>query len=141
MPSWSTPALAGGAFIALYYLCVRAATSQIEDRLGALVLEAAAALGIAVSFLFGIRSAPVVTTRAGVGFSVAGGIAISFASVLMFTAMRRGGPVAATGTIVLGGGVFLSALAAPWLFGEAVTLRRMVGIGLGLAAMAVLSTE
>jgi multidrug transporter EmrE-like cation transporter len=59
----------------------------------------------------------------------------------MFTAMRRGGPVAATGTVVLGGGVVLSALAAPWLFGEAVTLRRVVGIGLGLAAMAVLSFE
>jgi multidrug transporter EmrE-like cation transporter len=72
---------------------------------------------------------------------MAGGITISFASVLMFTAMRRGGPVAATGTIVLGGGVFLSAIAAPWLFGEAVTLRRVLGIVLGLAAMALLSFE
>ncbi len=141
MPPWSTPALGGAVFIAVYYLCVRAATGHIEDRLGALVLEATAAGGIALSFLSGIRSTPVAATRAGLLFSIAGGVAISFASVLMFTAMRRGGPVAATGTIVLGGGVFLSAVAAPWLFGEEVNVRRIVGIALGLAAMAVLSTE
>jgi drug/metabolite transporter (DMT)-like permease len=141
MLPWVSPALGGAVFIGLYYVLLRAATGRIEDRLGALVLEATAALGIAASFLLGMRSTPVATTRAGLGFAAAGGLAISFASVLMFTAMRRGGPVAATGTVVLGGGVVLSALAAPWLFGEAVTLRRVVGIGLGLAAMAVLSFE
>ena len=141
MLPWSTPALGGAVFIGLYYVLVRAATGRIEDRLGALVLESTAALGIAASFLFGIRSVPVATTRSGLVFAAVGGITISFASVLMFTAMRRGGPVAATGTVVLGGGVFLSAIAAPWLFGEAVTLRRVLGIILGLAAMALLSFE
>jgi drug/metabolite transporter (DMT)-like permease len=141
MPPWSTPALGGAFFIGLYYVLVRAATGRIEDRLGALVLETSAALGIAASFLFGMRSTPIATTRSGLVFAVIGGLAISFASVLMFTAMRRGGPVAATGTIVLGGGVILSAIAAPWLFGEPVTLRRIAGIFLGLAAMALLSFE
>jgi hypothetical protein len=30
-------------------------------------------------------------------------------------------------------------MAAPWLFGEAITLRRVVGVCLGLAAMVALS--
>ena len=59
----------------------------------------------------------------------------------MFSALRRGGPVAATGTIVLGGGVTLSALAAPWIFSEGFTLRRVVGVALGVAAMVVLSLD
>jgi multidrug transporter EmrE-like cation transporter len=66
---------------------------------------------------------------------------VSVASILIFAALRKGGPVASTGTVVLGGGVALSALAAPWLFGEAFTLRRALGVALGLAAMWVLGGE
>jgi uncharacterized membrane protein len=140
MPAWTLSALGGALFIALHYVCVRAAAGRIDDRFGALVLEASACLGIAVSFLFGGRGSGGATS-AGVGFAVAGGLAISFSSVLLFTALRRGGPVASTGTIVLGGGVALSAMVAPWLFGEAYTLRRVAGIALGLAAMWVLGGE
>jgi multidrug transporter EmrE-like cation transporter len=139
MPPWSPPALGAAVFIALHYLFLRAASGRVGDRLGALVLETTAALGIAASFALGFRSASVPTTRSGLVLASASGLAISFASVLLFASMRRGGPVAATGTIVLGGGVVLSAMAAPWLFGEAITLRRVVGVCLGLAAMVALS--
>src|SRR5207237_3665938 len=96
----------------------------------------------------GISSAPlgggrsrIPTTTAGVLLSAAGGVAVSFASILLFAALRKGGPVASTGTIVLGGGVALSSLVAPWLFGESFTFRRVLGVALGLAAMWVLGTE
>jgi bacterial/archaeal transporter family protein len=141
MPAWSSPALAAAVFIAIHYLLLRAASGRVDDRLGALVLEATATLGIALSFALGGRGVAVAATRAGIGLAMGSGLAISFASVLLFTALRRGGPVASTGTMVLGGGVALSALAAPWLFGEGVTLRRAIGVGLGLIAMAVLSRE
>ncbi|MFO0676454.1 MAG: hypothetical protein U0169_07970 [Polyangiaceae bacterium] len=56
-------------------------------------------------------------------------------------ALRRGGPVASTGAVVLGGGVAISAALAPFVFGEAFTFRRAVGVLLGIAAMVVLGTE
>jgi hypothetical protein len=43
--------------------------------------------------------------------------------------------------LVFGGGVALSALLAPVLFGEAFTLRRALGVALGLASMWVLGSE
>ena len=141
MPSWIASALGGAVAIAVHYLFVRAATGRIEDRLGALVLEATAALGIAASFATGMRGDRVPTTRLGLLFACGAGLAISFSSVLLFAALRRGGPVASTGIIVLGGGVALSAFAAPWIFGEAFTLRRLIGVALGVAAMWVLGTE
>ncbi len=141
MPAWSPPALGAAVFIAIHYLFLRAASGRLEDQLGALVLETSAALGIAATFVLGLRSAPVQTTRSGIAFSAASGLAITFATILTFGALRRGGPVASTATVVLGGGVVLSAVAAPWLFGEAVTARRVLGVCLGLAAMAVLSQE
>jgi transporter family protein len=138
MPAWSPPALAAAVFIAVHYLLLRAASGRVEDRLGALVLETSAAIGIAASLLIGLRGAVVQTTRAGLAFAAGSGLAVSVASILIFAALRRGGPVASTGTTVLGGGVALSALAAPWLFGEGFTVRRAVGVALGLAAMVVL---
>jgi hypothetical protein len=141
MPAWSPPALAAAFFIAVHYLLLRAASGRVEDRLGALVLESAAAVGIALTFVVGVRGTPVATSRAGLLLAAGSGLAVSVASILIFAALRKGGPVASTGTIVLGGGVALSAVAAPWLFGEQFTLRRAAGVGLGLAAMYVLGGE
>jgi drug/metabolite transporter (DMT)-like permease len=141
MSAWSPPAFAAALFIAVHYLLLRGASGRLEDRLGALVLESAAVIGIAASFLLGQRGDVVPTTKAGLGLAAASGLAVAVASILIFTSLRKGGPVASTGTIVLGGGVALSALAAPVLFGESFTLRRAAGVALGLAAMWVLGGE
>lgn len=141
MAPWFSPALGAALFISVHYVFLRAASGKLDDRLGALVLETSAALGIAASFALGIRGSGVAATRAGVACAVASGLAVSVASVLLFSALRRGGPVASTGTIVLGGGVALSALIAPWLFAEPFTGRRALGVALGLAAMWVLGGE
>jgi len=141
MPPWSLPALGAALFVCVHYLLLRAASGRIDDRLGALVLEVSAALGIAGSLVLAGRASGVATTRAGVVCAAASGLAVSGASILLFTTLRRGGPVASTGTIVLGGGVALSALVAPVLFGESFTGRRALGVALGLAAMWVLGGE
>jgi hypothetical protein len=43
--------------------------------------------------------------------------------------------------MALGGGVALASLLAPLFFNETFTLRRGLGVALGLAAMVVLATE
>jgi uncharacterized membrane protein len=141
MQPWVTASFGAGAFIAVHYMFLRAASGRLNDTLGALILEATAAFGIALNYLFGPRGPAIDATRSGVVFSVLSGLAISGASILLFAALRRGGPVASTGTIVLGGGVALSALVAPWIFGEPFTPRRLVGVCLGVAAIAVLSRD
>jgi uncharacterized membrane protein len=141
MPAWSPPALAAAIFIALHYLLLRAASGRLEDRLGALVLEGSAALGIAASMALGLKGTPLPTTRPGLLYAVASGLSVAVASVLLFASLRRGGPVASTGTIVLGGGVALAAIFAPVFFGESFTVRRVLGVMLGISAMALLATE
>ena len=141
MQPWVGASLGAAVLIAFHYMFLRAASGRIEDTLGALILEGSAAFGIALNFLFGPRGGNVAPSRFGIGFAIVSGLCVSGASILMFYALRRGGPVAATGTIVLGGGVTLSALVAPWIFSEGFTVKRVIGIALGLAAMIVLSTE
>jgi drug/metabolite transporter (DMT)-like permease len=120
---------------------LRAASGRLNDTLGALVLEGAAVVGIALNYAVGPRGPALEPTRQGLVFSALSGLCISGASILLFSALRRGGPVAATGAIVLGGGVTLSALVAPWVFAEGFTGRRLLGVGLGVAAMVVLSMD
>jgi multidrug transporter EmrE-like cation transporter len=141
MQAWQLAAVGAAGFIALHYLLVRAASGRIGDSLGALTVEGTAAVGIAVAYALGVRGESGATQRAGVAFSMLSGLCISGAMILLFQALRRGGPVASTGTIVLGGGVALAALAAPWLFKEPMTARRIAGVALGVAALVVLATE
>lgn len=141
MQPWQQAALGAAFLIATHYLLLRAASGRIGDSLGALVLEGTAATGILVAYLVGIRGDAIATTRLGLLFAILSGLCISVASILLFFALRRGGPVASTGTIVLGGGVAISAVLAPMLFREPLTLRRVVGVSLGVVALIVLSTE
>ncbi len=141
MPPWLLPAIGGALCVAAHYLLLRAASGRLGDTLGALVLETTAALGIAAAYVTGLKSAPVPTTRAGILYAVASGVCISGASILLFMTLRRGGAVATTGAMVLGGGVAISALLAPWLFQESFTPRRALGVALGVLAMIVLSRD
>jgi len=141
MNAWSVPALFAAVCIAIHYSLLRAASGRLGDTLAALVLETSAAIGILSAYLIGLRGPATTTTRLGLFFAASSGLAISCASILIFVAMRRGGAVASTGAIVLGGGVTLSALAAPVLFGEGWSSRRALGILLGVAAILVLSRD
>ncbi len=142
MQPWVISAIGGAFGIAVHYLFLRAAAGRINDTLGALVLELTAAVGIALAYALGLRGGPsIAPTHLGIAFAALSGLGISAASILLFAALRRGGPVAATGTIVLGGGVVISALVAPLLFGDVWTPRRAIGVALGIAAMIVLSVD
>jgi uncharacterized membrane protein len=141
MNAWSVPAIFAAICVAVHYCFLRAASGKLGDTFGALVLECSAAVGIALAYAFGFRGAEIPASRNGLIFSVCSGVAISGASILLFVALRRGGAVASTGAIVLGGGVTLSALAAPFLFGEQWSGRRALGILLGVAAIIVLSRD
>ena len=143
MAAWQQAALGAACLIAMHYSLLRAASGRVGDSLGALILEGTAALGILVAYVIGLRRGDAVaTTRAGVLFAMLSGLCISAASILLFFALRRGGPVASTGTIVLGGGVSaISAMVTPIIFREPLTARRLIGVALGVAALVVLSTE
>lgn len=141
MQAWQQAALGAACLIASHYVLLRAAAGRVGDSLGALVLEGTAAAGILAAYVLGLRGDAITTTRLGLLFAVLSGLCISGASILLFFALRRGGPVASTGTIVLGGGVAISAVVAPFLFREPLTVRRIVGVALGIAALIVLSTE
>ncbi|MDI1444571.1 DMT family transporter [Polyangium sp. 6x1] len=140
MPAWTLPAIVAACFFGLHYLALRASSGRIGDALGALCLEGTAALGILAFLVVRREAESTPTSTPGVVWACLAGLCISVATTLLFTALRLGGPVAATGTLALGGGVVLSAAVAPLIFGEGFTLRRALGVALGVIAMVLLAT-
>ena len=140
MPAWTLPALVAACFFGLHYIALRASSGRIGDALGALCLEGTAALGVLVLVVVRRGAETTPTSTPGVVWACVSGLCISVATTLLFSALRLGGPVAATGTLALGGGVVLSALLAPLVFGEGFTMRRALGVLLGVIAMLLLAT-
>lgn len=139
MTSWTVPALIASLFFAAHYLTIRAASGKVGDVFGGFLLEASAAVGLLVLMAILPTEAP--ATSRGIMWSIISGLCITGGVTFLFMALRVGGPVAGTGTIALGGGVVLASLLAPLFFNEAITLRRAIGVGLGLAATVILATE
>ena len=140
MPPWSLSALVAALCLALHYLTLRAASGKISDVLGALCVEASAAVGVLVLLLLRAGHAQP-TTSTGLFWSCMSGFAIAGLSVLLFVALRQGAPVSGTGMLVYGGGMALAALVAPFLFDEPFTLRRAIGVALGFGSLIILGTE
>ena len=140
MPSWVAAALVASLCFGAHYLMLRAASGRIGDAFGGFLLESAAAVGLLV-LLIVLPKDEIATTSGGVVWSLLSGLMITGGVTLLFMSLRLGGPVAGTGTIALGGGVAIAALLAPFIFREAITTRRVIGVLLGLAATVLLSTE
>lgn len=137
---WAVAALFAGLCFATHYLLLRGASGRVGDAFGGFLLEASAAAGLLVLMVV-MPKGDTITTTSGIVYSCLSGLAITGGVTLLFMSLRLGGPVASTGTIALGGGVALAALAAPFFFGETLSTRRLIGVGLGLAATLVLATE
>ncbi len=140
MSAWSISAVIAGFLIAAHYLTLRAATGRVGDALGAVLVEGTATLGLLLLLVARVGgSSP--TTTGGIAWACASGVCISGATALLFYSLRHGGPISATGPIVLGGGVTLAAALAPFFFSEGFSVRRGIGIALGFVAVLILATE
>ena len=137
---WAVAALFASVCFAAHYLLLRASSGKVGDALGGFVLETAAAVGLLILVFVGPRT-ETLTTTSGIVYACLSGLAITGGVTLLFMSLRLGGPIAGTGTIALGGGVAMAALLAPFFFDEALTPRRLIGVGLGLAATFVLASE
>src|SRR5262245_2752990 len=104
MTAWSIPGMLAAGCIALHYLALRAASGRIGDALGAFLLEASAAVGLLALVVLRVGP-PIPTTAGGMFWACVSGLCITAATTLLFAALRLGGPVSATGTLVMGGAV------------------------------------
>ena len=136
--SWSLIALAA-VFYGLHNIFTRAAGPQIDETVGSLLLEGFAALIILGFYLYKRAQGAVgPVSREGVLWSLAAGVCVGLGTLAFFALFARGGELSLAGPLVLVGGSLLMVLGGIFIFGEAVSGLRLLGIGLGLVSLFLL---
>src|SRR5262249_24650176 len=115
------------------------ASNGISDGLGGFVVEGTSALTILV-YLIALRlsgnwnqnaSAP------GFWYSVATGICVGVGTIFFFLLFQKGGPLSAV-PMILAGGAALMATVGIFIFKEAPSVPRLLGIALSLIGLFLL---
>jgi transporter family protein len=122
----------------LHQIFTKLASQHISGGLGGLVVEATAALTIALyvaTLWFGGRweqkaSAP------GIWYSILTGICVGAGTILFFLLFQKG-PLSAV-PMILAGGAAVMAIAGILFFKEPATATRLLGIGLAIGGLFLL---
>jgi len=139
MPKWFPFAIGAAVFYGLHQVFTKMAADKIGDGIGGFVVEATAAVTIAVYLLYLWTSGNwnQATSTGGVFYSALTGICVGIGTILFFLLFQKGGPLSAV-PMVLAGGAAMMAIVGIFAFDEPATLARVTGIGLALAGLFLL---
>ena len=139
MNTWFWYAIGAAILYGLHQVFTKLASSGISGGLGGFVVEATAALTI-VAYLAWLYTAGTWNQKwssSGVWYSVATGVCVGAGTILFFLLFQKGGPLSAV-PMVLAGGAALMAIAGIFLFKEAASWQRLLGIALSLCGLFLL---
>lgn len=139
MAAWFWYAIVAAVLYGLHQVFTKLASERIGDGLGGFVVEATAALSLALYLgylkFFGEWKQP--ATGRGILYSVLTGLCVGAGTVAFFLLFQKGGPLSAV-PMVLAGGAALMALVGILFFKEPASLVRLLGIALSLVGLFLL---
>ena len=139
MGGWFFYAIGAAILYGLHQIFTRMASDGIGDGLGGFVVEATAALTIAL-YLFYLRffgKWDQAWTGSGAFYSVLTGICVGVGTIFFFLLFQKGGPLSAV-PMILAGGAAIMAMAGIFFFKEPAYWVRLLGVALSLAGLFLL---
>src|ERR1044071_8347880 len=129
MATWLWYALGAALLYGLHQVFTKLAADQIGEGLGGFVVEATAALSIAVylAWLWLSGAWDQKINAAGTLYSVLTGICVGVGTILFFLLFQKGGPLSAV-PMILAGGAALMAVVGIIFFRESASPPRLLGI-------------
>ena len=137
--SWLPVALVTALLYGAQNAMSRAATKGLSSELGAIVLQATAALAVLGYSL--VRGKSLHGDGRSIAWAVGAGVAISAGTVLFYSLLRRGAGLSAMGPVVLAGTAVVTAVSGLVFFHEKLSPSRGIGLVLATAAIVLLSRE
>lgn len=139
MTGWFMYAVGAAVLYGLHQIFTKMASDRIGDGLGGFVVEATAALTIALYLLylrfFGKWEQG--WTDAGFFYSALTGLCVGAGTVFFFLLFQKGGPLSAV-PMILAGGAAIMAIAGIIFFKEPAHWVRLLGIILSIAGLLLL---
>ena len=139
MATWFWYAFGAAVLYGLHQVFTKLAADQIGEGLGGFLVEATAALSIAVYLAWLWLSGPwdQKINAAGTLYSVLTGICVGVGTILFFLLFQKGGPLSAV-PMVLAGGAALMALSGILFMKEPASWPRLLGIALSILGLFLL---
>jgi bacterial/archaeal transporter family protein len=139
---WFFWAVVAAVLYGLHQVFTKLAADRISDGLGGFVVEGSAALTILI-YLAALRFSGNWNqswSGAGAGYSVLTGICVGVGTIAFFLLFQKGGPLSAV-PMVLAGGAALMAVVGILFFKEPAAWPKLLGIGLSLIGLFLLSAK
>jgi transporter family protein len=139
MSTWFWYALGAAVLYGLHQVFTKLASERIGDGLGGFVVEASAALTIALylAFLWLSGKWHQKSSGPGVCYSMLTGLCVGAGTILFFLLFQKGGPLSAV-PMVLAGGAALMAIIGIAFFKEPASWQHLLGILLSIAGLVLL---
>lgn len=139
MTTWFWYAISAAILYGLHQVFTKLAADHISDGLGGLVVEATAAVTIAIYlvFLWLTNNWTQKATSIGISYSILTGICVGAGTVMFFLLFQKGGPLSAV-PMVLAGGAALMAICGILFFKESASWPRLLGIVFSIAGLLLL---
>src|SRR5437867_5111788 len=139
MATWFWYAIGAAVLYGLHQVFTKLAAERIGDGLGGFVVEASAALTIAIYLVFLWLSGKWNQKASGPGvyYSLLTGLCVGAGTILFFLLFQKGGPLSAV-PMVLAGGAALMAIIGIVFFKERTSLPHVLGIVLSIAGLVLL---
>jgi len=136
---WMWYAAGAAVLYGLHQVFTKMAARHISDGLGGFAVELSATLTIAVylASLKFLGQWNQTGNSAGVFYSALTGVCVGVGTIFFFLMFQKGGPLSAVPAI-LAVGAALMAVVGIAFFGEPMSSRRLLGIALSIAGMALL---
>lgn len=142
MSDWFLMAVGAAVFYGLHQIFTKAASKHIGDGVGGFVVEATAAVTIALylAYLWISGRWNQTGTSPGYLFSILTGVCVGAGTVLFFLTFQRNAPLSAV-PAALAAGSAIMAVAGWTLFHEPISWQNVVGLALSVMALYLLKGE
>jgi len=139
MATWFWYAVGAAILYGLHQVFTKLAAERIGDGLGGFVVEASAALTIAVylAVLWFSGKWEQKATGTGVYYSVLTGLCVGIGTIMFFLLFQNQGPLSAV-PMILAGGAALMAIIGIAFFKERTSWQHLLGIVLSIAGLFLL---
>ncbi|MES2732680.1 MAG: EamA family transporter [Bacteroidota bacterium] len=137
---WLIPVILAALCFGLYNFCIKVASGQIHEMLGAAILQAVA-LGLGVIALVFLKTKGAVfhSSPKGFGYAMAAGLFVGLAEILSFYAFSKGLPASVGIPVIVGGTLLTGILLGQWVLKETLSPLQYLAIAMIISGALILA--